>query len=120
MQFRFTLPVKSTVSVLTKHGKFSMSAGINIVDDARWVQFKDDPSIKKRIDDGHIVLLGAKTPKINVNTATKPELVELPAVGSATADRLIAERPFKTLDGVQAAAKLSDKDWDNLAPLITV
>jgi competence protein ComEA len=52
--------------------------------------------------------------KTDINTATKEELMKLPGVGDAIADKIIAGRPYKTkgdlssrkIVGVKAYAKL--------------
>ena len=36
------------------------------------------------------------TPRVDLNTATKEELTKLPGVDDATADKIIAARPFKS------------------------
>jgi competence protein ComEA len=38
----------------------------------------------------------AAVAKIDINSATKEELMKLPGVGDATADKIIAGRPYKT------------------------
>ena len=38
----------------------------------------------------------AKTPKTDLNSASKDDLMKLPGVDDATADKIIAARPFKT------------------------
>jgi DNA uptake protein ComE-like DNA-binding protein len=37
-------------------------------------------------------------PKVDINSASKEELVKLPGVGEAIADKIIAARPFKAKD----------------------
>jgi len=37
-------------------------------------------------------------PKIDINSASKEDLMKLPGVGDATADKIIAARPFKSKD----------------------
>lgn len=39
--------------------------------------------------------------KININTATKEELVDLPGIGEKTADKIIKGRPYKTIDDLK-------------------
>lgn len=38
----------------------------------------------------------ATTPRVDLNTATKEDLMKLPGVGDAIADKIIAARPFKS------------------------
>ncbi len=41
---------------------------------------------------------GGMSQKININNASKEELIKLPGVGGATADKIIANRPYKSAD----------------------
>lgn len=40
--------------------------------------------------------LAAQRPRINVNTATRDELMQLKGIGEKRADAIISARPFKT------------------------
>lgn len=39
--------------------------------------------------------------KININTATREELISLPGIGEKTANKIISARPFKTIDDLK-------------------
>ncbi len=45
--------------------------------------------------------LTAASPKLNVNTATKEELERIPGVGATMAERIVADRPFKSADDLK-------------------
>lgn len=57
--------------------------------------------------------------KVNLNTATAKELEELPGVGEATAQKIIAGRPYKSVDDL-ASAGISEKEIAKITPLVTV
>jgi len=57
---------------------------------------------------------------VNLNQATLEQLTALPGVGKATANKLIAARPFATLADAQTAAELPDKTWETLTTLVEV
>ena len=39
--------------------------------------------------------------QININAASKEQLVTLPGIGDALADRILAARPYSSLDGLK-------------------
>jgi competence protein ComEA len=61
----------------------------------------------------------AQTDRVNLNTATEQQLQELPGVGSATAKKIIAGRPYKSVDDL-AKAGVSQSEIAKLTPLVTV
>ena len=57
--------------------------------------------------------------KVDINNATEKQLVDLPGVGKATAGKIIAGRPYGSLDDL-AKAGVSKSTIAKIAPLVTV
>src|SRR5262245_42603095 len=57
--------------------------------------------------------------KLNLNTATEEQLKELPGVGEATARKIVAARPFKSVDDLDRAG-LSKTAIDRLRDRVIV
>ena len=58
-------------------------------------------------------------PKLDLNTASLDQLQKLPGLNEATAKKIIAGRPFKSVDELQRVG-LSKPTIDKLAPMLTV
>jgi len=62
--------------------------------------------------------------RVNINTASKADLVALPGIGEVTAERIIVYReevgPFTSVDGLLAVKGISRKKLEQLNDLITV
>jgi DNA uptake protein ComE-like DNA-binding protein len=54
---------------------------------------------------------------VNINTATAKELMKLPGVGKATADKIVAGRPYASADDL-AKAGISKATITKITPLI--
>lgn len=63
-------------------------------------------------------------PRININTASKSELIKLPGIGPKTADKILAYRnmygSFRSLDDLQKIKGIGPKTVERLRPYATV
>ena len=78
---------------------------------------------KKAAGTAEVPKTQAKTPGpakiIDLNTASQSELESLPEIGKAMANRIIAARPYASVDDLSKAG-LTPKAIGNLKPLVTV
>jgi len=58
--------------------------------------------------------------KVNINTATKDQLDALPGVGPSTADKIIAARPFESIEDLKDVSGIGDAKFDSIKDLIDV
>jgi len=67
---------------------------------------------------------GAAIPMVNINTATEPELEELPGVGPVTAQSILDFRTenglFTTVDGLLEVSGIGDATLAKIAPYVTL
>ncbi|MGD2057102.1 MAG: helix-hairpin-helix domain-containing protein [Anaerolineales bacterium] len=59
-------------------------------------------------------------PSINPNTADQQELILLPGVGEALAQRIIERRPFDSIEDLQRVPGLGESTLDRIRPMIAL
>jgi DNA uptake protein ComE-like DNA-binding protein len=57
---------------------------------------------------------------VNVNSASKVKLQTLPGVDEETADRIIKNRPYHTVDEIGAKGVVSPEEFDKIKDKIAV
>jgi competence protein ComEA len=58
--------------------------------------------------------------KVDLNTASKEELDDLPGIGPVLSERIIEARPFKTIEDVMKVKGIKDGEFAKIKDLITV
>lgn len=69
------------------------------------------PTVTENID---------KDKKVDLNTASKSELESLPGIGPALTERIIAQRPYKSISDLQKVSGIGIKKYDAVKDHITV
>ena len=58
-------------------------------------------------------------PHVNLNTGTKEQLMTVPGLDDATADKIIAARPFKSKNELVEKKILTKKEYDKVSSMVT-
>jgi len=61
-----------------------------------------------------------KTPKTDLNTASKEDLMKLPGVDDALADKIIAARPYKNHSELESKNIVTKEQYSKLSAHVTV
>ena len=59
-------------------------------------------------------------PKADLNTASKEDLMKLPGVDEALADKIVAARPFKSRTELESKNIVTKEQYGKLSPLVMV
>ncbi|MCX5867752.1 MAG: helix-hairpin-helix domain-containing protein [Proteobacteria bacterium] len=99
---------------LKKAGVWSESIPDNIVN-LRAQQRSEDQELKQIKEE-------AESPSgmIDVNTATAEELEEIKGIGPVLAERIIAGRPYRTLDDLLRVEGIGKKTLEKISPYLTI
>lgn len=65
------------------------------------------------------VRVNPRPARINLNTATEPELEALPGIGPVLARRIIAGRPYGSVDELARVREIGPKRLEEIRPLVT-
>ena len=66
----------------------------------------------------HHAKTAAKTPKTDLNSASKEDLMKLPGVDDAIADKIVAARPFKTRSELVSKNIVTSAEFAKLRTLV--
>ncbi len=67
---------------------------------------------------GEPAVVGAPLPVININSASLQQLESLPGIGPALARRIVAGRPYRTVDELLRVSGIGEKLLRRLRPLV--
>ena len=57
----------------------------------------------------------ATMPKVDINAASKEELMKLPGIGDALADKIVANRPYKAKGDLTSKKILTSKEYSAIS-----
>jgi competence ComEA-like helix-hairpin-helix protein len=57
---------------------------------------------------------------VNINTAARDELMTLPGIGEKTANQIISERPFTSIDDLNRVPGIGKATLDRIRPFLTI
>jgi competence protein ComEA len=58
-------------------------------------------------------------PHVNLNTGTKEQLMTIPGLDDATADKIIAARPFKSKNELVEKKIMTKKEYEKISGMVT-
>lgn len=99
---RFTSTLALVAFVAALSAPFALAQGSPATTPAATKTEAAAPAAKKAHTTKKMVAMaGAKASSVDINSASKEDLAKLPGVGDATADKIIAGRPYTTKAGLK-------------------
>ena len=75
------------------------------------------PEPKKKMADKMAMPMGGK---VNLNTATRAELIALPGIGEANADHIIKARPISSVEDLSSKKIIQNQYYEKIKGLVSV
>lgn len=87
-----------------------------------WTALSAQRDIQRTEDTDDATAQGKAPPDapVDINTAARDELMQLPSVGKVTADAIIAARPFKSVDELRRVRGIGATRLEAMRPLVKV
>ena len=112
----------SLLEVIDEAGGFTQEAdmyyihkSLNLAEEVKDRQKVYIPSINERNGESTTNNL-----LININTASRSELTQLPSVGDATAENIINARPFSSIEDIKRVKGIGDSTFEKIKKFITI
>lgn len=118
--------VDGAKAVGTKTAKVAKAVSTETVDATKTVTKKvadavkgpeTKPEPKKKMADKMAMPMGGK---VNLNTATRAELIALPGIGEANADKIIKARPIASVDDLSSKKIIQNQYYEKFKGLVSV
>jgi len=142
IQFTNVIPIENEIfkdfvyieGQVLKPGKYELQEGMRIIDllelAGNYTPEADVNYLNANLNLNEVITTNQKIfiPKkqdtnktlININTASKQELDTLPGIGESTANKIIAGRPFKSIDELKDTQGVGESKFNQIKDFITI
>jgi len=87
-----------------------------------WDALPEERRVQRQEDAETQIALGTAPPTdpVNVNHATRGELMRIPGIGEVTANRIIEGRPYTAIDDLQRVRGIGAKTLESIRPYVSI
>jgi len=87
-----------------------------------WDALPEERRVQRQEDAETQIALGTAPPTdpVNVNHATRGELMRIPGIGEVTANRIIEGRPYTAIDDLQRVRGIGGKTLESIRPYVSI